>query len=330
MSTESSNGNLLRAFSELQEHHRQSGFVRDQLDSVQRYVFCHPEFSSRCLRVQYNPARALRFSGNGTQVPPQGMEVKHDGCFLCRENIRWQQRGTQLGYQLEINSHSYIAWMNPFPLLPGHLVVATADHVSQEWHLHPNGKLPVKRIIGDLTSLSARMPGYAGFYNGVDAGASIPDHMHYQFFQPPQEHRHFPLELEAIEARAAQPALGSWRLGRYPLETMHWHGPAGDTAEAASEWASIWAEHQTDLTQVTANIIAINDENSDLLSLFFVPRSRGRCRASCMSGLVGGLEVLGEMVFSSGEEKALLDSGRITYFDLEQVLAEVCTPLNMP
>ena len=42
------------------------------------------------------------------------------------------------------------------------------------------------------------------------------------------------------------------------------------------------------------------------------------------------LEVLGELVFSTPEEKALLESGQLNYFSLERVLTEVCTPLNMP
>ena len=66
------------------------------------------------------------------------------------------------------------------------------------------------------------------------------------------------------------------------------------------------------------------------MSLFFVPRDRKKRRVSGVSENVGGLEVLGELVFSSAEEQDLLESGQLDYFALEQVLAEIYTPLNMP
>lgn len=326
---ETESGDLRASFAALQAHQVNSGFIRGDLDAIERFSFCHPETDTRCLRIQYNPGRATRFRGAGIQSPPYRDSMKHDGCFLCRDNIRWQQQGSQLGYQVEVNENNYIAWMNPFPLLPDHIVMATEEHIGQEWSLHPDGEMEAAQIIADLVGLAARAPGYAGFYNGVGGGASIPAHMHYQFFRPPAEHRQFPLEVEAVAARKAKPAQSHWHLGNYPLEAVHWHGEANEIIEQATRWLAHWAAHQHRLPELTANILTLSEE-PDSVSLFFVPRDRKRCQASCMSGLVGGLEVLGELVFSTEEEKKLLDSGSLDYFNLEQVLAEVCTPLNMP
>ena len=327
---ESRTGDLRAVFTALYAHQLGTGFIRDDLDSVQRFSFCHPETDNRCLRIQFNPVRATRFGGAGIQSSPAHVTVKHDGCFLCPANIHWQQQGRQFGYDLEVNSRPFIAWMNPFPLLPGHLVLASKEHVSQEWSLHSGGQAEPGRILADVVELVARAPGYAGFYNGVNAGASIPEHLHYQLFRPPESHRHFPLELEAITARKEQPGNSQWHLGQYPVESMHWHGEPAKIIETATRWIDRWAANQERLPELTANILAISEERGGEVSLFFVPRDRKKRRVSGMSEKVGGLEVLGELVFSSAEEQDLLESGQLDYFALEQVLAEIYTPLNMP
>lgn len=323
-------GDLTASFDKFQAHQVGSGFIRGGLESVLRFNFTHPENHARQLRIQYNPERATRFRGAGRQVAPTDQVTVNEGCFLCRENISWQQEGRQLGFDLEVNTSAYTAWMNPFPLLPSHVVVASRQHRGQEWSLHPEGDLDPDRILSDLVSLAARLPGYAGFYNGVGGGASIAGHMHYQFFRPPPGHDQFPLEIAAIAARQEYPGQGAWRLGRYPLEAMHWHGSPEEVLARALPWVAYWADHQDRIEELTANILTLSDPDGPEISLFFVPRDRSRCQSSCMSGIVGGLEVLGELVFSTEEDKRLLDEGVLDYFNLEQVLGEVCTPLNVP
>jgi len=111
---------------------------------------------------------------------------------------------------------------------------------------------------------------------------------------------------------------------------MHWYGEPEQFIEQSTAWINRWAAHQSHLPGLTANILAISEEHSSKVSLFFVPRDRQKSQASGLSGKVGGLEVLGELVFSTPEERELLESGQVNYFSLEQVLTEVCTPLNMP
>ena len=65
------------------------------------------------------------------------------------------------------------------------------------------------------------------------------------------------------------------------------------------------------------------------VALYFVPRDRAKSQAEGYSGLIGGLEVLGEIVLSSPEEKARLSDGRIDYFTLEAALASVHTPMDV-
>lgn len=323
-------GGLGAVFTALQAHQLETGFIRDDLETVERFEFCHPEMGSRCFRIQFNPVRATRFQGAGIQSPPSRASQLHDGCFLCPANIQWQQQGRQFGYELEINGGTFIAWMNPFPLMPGHIVLASKQHLGQEWNLHPSGTLEPERIVAEITELVARAPGYTCFYNGVDAGASIPEHLHYQLFQPPRDHRRYPLEIEAMATRASHPGQPGWRLGKYPMESMHWHGEREEVIGQFGGWIRQWASHQDRLPDLAANIVAISEQQSENVSLFFVPRDRQKSQASGLAGKVGGLEVLGELVFSTDQEMDLVKSGELNYFNLEQVLSEIRTPLNMP
>lgn len=319
------NGNLDAALCELETHQKESGFIKMGLGAVERHNFQHPEDTSRFFRIQYNPERALRFGGSGITTPPPGTSVSNEGCFLCRDNIRWQQQGAEMGYEIHLGESSFYAWMNPFPLLPTHVVIATTEHTSQEWPVCEKGNLEVSGLLKDLVELSVRMPSYIGFYNGVNAGASIPGHLHFQFFKRPEDEPEFPLE------RVARQHVESGEQGiflkDYPLAVAMWTGEPQTVLGQVSEWIGEWAVRNRDRIQgLTANFIVSGDGPGDNITLFFVPRDRTKTHGDGMSGLIGGLEVLGELVFSSQEDKELLDAGKIDYSSLEKTLSSVRTP----
>ncbi len=318
-------GGLDAALRELESHQKESGFIKSDLAAVKRFSFSQPENSSRFFRIQYNPGRALRFNSSGYSSPPPGTSVRNGGCFLCRDNIRWQQQGTEIGYEIHMGETGYYAWMNPFPLLPTHVVIATREHTSQEWPVSEKGNLDVSRLLNDLVELARRMPSLIGFYNGVNAGASIPSHLHFQFFKRPQDEAEFPLE------GAARRHLESGEEGifvkDYPLAVAMWTGEPGTVLGQASEWIARWAGRNRErIHGLTANFIVSSENPGDGITLFFVPRDRAKTSGDGMSGLIGGLDVLGELVISSKEGKALLDAGKIDYFSLEKTLASVHTP----
>ena len=318
-------GGLDAALSELETHQKESGFIKADLAAVKRFSFSHPENSSRFFRIQYNPVRALRFNGSGVSSPPPGTSVRNEGCFLCRDNIRWQQQGTEMGYEIHMGETSYYAWMNPFPLLPTHVVIATREHTSQEWPVCEKGNLDVSELLNDFVELAVRMPSYIGFYNGVNAGVSIPSHLHFQFFKRPEDEPEFPLE------RAARWHLESGEQGiflkDYPLAVAMWTGEPRTVLGQASEWIAEWAGRNPDrIHGLTANFVVSSDNPGDSITLFFVPRDRAKTHDDGGSRLIGGFEALGELVVSSKEDKALLDAGKIDYFSLEKTLASVRTP----
>jgi diadenosine tetraphosphate (Ap4A) HIT family hydrolase len=317
---------LAAALLELETHHLNSGFIEDTLNQIERHTFYNPDDPTRYFHVQYNPRRALRFAGAGRNGTPSA--PRQNGCFLCRDNIEWQQQGAQLGYRVETGGRAYFALTNPFPILPGHIVIASTEHRTQEWRFHDDDGLDVAELIDDLVRLADRMPGHLGFYNGVDAGSSIPGHLHYQFVMRPNEEITFPLEV------AAQPigngGGGTGFAEHYPLAAVVWKGSVADVVARASDWMARWGErNRTRLDQLSANFIASRDSGDDELALYFVPRDRAKQRADGFSNIAGGLEALGEIVLSSPEEKALLHNGSIDYSKLEAALATLRTPLDI-
>ncbi|NNE84414.1 MAG: DUF4922 domain-containing protein [Alphaproteobacteria bacterium] len=322
-----SSAGLAAALHELETHHLNSGFIANSLHEIERRTFYHPHNSERYFRVQYNPRRALRFAGsdrNGTQMP-----VGEKGCFLCRDNIEWQQQGAQLGYRVETGERSYYALTNPFPILPSHIVIASTEHHTQDWRFRDENGLDIADLIDDLVRLADRMPGHLGFYNGVDGGASIPTHLHLQFVQRPDNATRFPLEVAARAVGGSAGTDGPSFVEHYPLDVAVWVGAPDDVVARASRWLTHWSDrNRVRLDKLSANIIASRDIGAEELALYFVARDRAKPRAEGFSGLAGGLEVLGELVMSSADEKDRLDDGSIGYFDIEAALASLRVSLD--
>lgn len=106
--------------------------------------------------VQLNPARAV---SNLAKVDSQS--IKERKCFLCEKNRPADQLSLEIipGWKILIN---------PFPILNHHLTIVGNEHLDQEF-------IPEVAIV-----LSKRLPGMTVFYNAEGAGASAPDHRHYQ------------------------------------------------------------------------------------------------------------------------------------------------------
>lgn len=317
---ERSDGGLGAALEALKSQQLERGFIKDDLHLLRRYRFAHPQDSERFFLVQYNPVRALRFQGSGKKTPPAGSTAKYDGCFLCPDNVVWQQGGREMGYEFGIDHIRYIAWMNAYPLMPVHCVIASQKHIPQAWCV--NGAavecLNIEKILADLVALSVRLPGFVGFYNGQGAGASIPAHFHFQFFKRPDLWPDFPLEVAARQSGIQ--AYGT--IKDYPLEVEYWRGDADVIVHSAYAWIRDWiARNAHQISSVSANIIATFDEAKNQSELYFVPRHHARSHSPEMSGTIGGVEVLGEMVFSSEADGQRLERGEIDYHTVERILS---------
>jgi hypothetical protein len=321
-------GSLAEALLALEEQQFDAGFIQDDLKSVIRFrLHQHPHDRTHIFIVQYNPKRALRFNGAGRKIPPPESVSLHNGCFLCRDNIRWQQQGVEMGYDIQTNSGTeYIALMNPFPLMPAHTIIATREHVPQSWlgKEDDESERRFEAILHDLLELSSRLPDFFGFYNGIGAGATIPGHFHLQFFQRPKGLGPFPLEMAASSRFHENQSFPVVRVIKdYPITSLYLYGEDQFVIEKAVERMGrlIRSEYKEALS---ANIIATPDTSKvNYFHLYVVPRNRFYSHAPGMVSMIGGLEVLGEVVFSTEIEKQQLDTGQVDYKSVEQILAAV-------
>ncbi len=112
--------------------------------------------------LQHNPAR---IGSTTASIDPDSIKARK--CFLCAEN--------EPPLQMRLNfdgrkGRGYNIQVNPYPIFPQHLVVASKTHQPQSiWHHYV-----------DMLDLAATYPAYTFFYNGPCCGASAPDHLHFQ------------------------------------------------------------------------------------------------------------------------------------------------------
>lgn len=141
--------------------------------------------------VQCNPARA-----RSTTAAVSREEVAKRPCFLCRKNRPERQLAGEAIQDYEI-------LINPYPILPVHFTIASREH-------RPQDGAPLEMV--DMLNM---MPSLCTFYNGASAGASAPDHLHFQAVLRSE----LPL-LHAVEERHAPgdaAARTSDSLGDFPM-----------------------------------------------------------------------------------------------------------------
>ena len=112
--------------------------------------------------LQHNPAR-LASAVAGTDADA----LKDAPCFLCRENLPREQMTMPFEGR---KGRKYRIQVNPFPIFPQHLVIASERHQPQSiWH-----------HFVDMLDMARSLSGFTVFYNGPESGASAPEHLHFQ------------------------------------------------------------------------------------------------------------------------------------------------------
>lgn len=125
----------------------------EALGATERRIERFGEFP---LIVQCNPARAI-----STEAKTDARSIAGRPCFLCRQNRPSVQHSI-----LEIGDFEML--VNPFPVFPVHFTVVCRKHVRQ------TGPTP------DMIEFAVNAPDLTVFFNGAKAGASAPDHLHFQ------------------------------------------------------------------------------------------------------------------------------------------------------
>lgn len=110
--------------------------------------------------VQNNPARI-----RSTAAKTDEKSLAERACFLCEKNRPAEQEG------VDLLGGKYLALVNPFPVLPMHFTVVGREHILQE----------ILPALQDFLEVSSELgPESALIFNGAKAGASAPDHVHFQ------------------------------------------------------------------------------------------------------------------------------------------------------
>lgn len=106
--------------------------------------------------VQFNPGRIRSATARIDKVTERP-------CFLCAGN-----RPTEQGSLCR--SRNMVVLENPYPVLEGHMTVASVAHLPQR--LYP--------LLEDMVQMAGTEGVDFAFYNGPYCGASAPDHAHFQ------------------------------------------------------------------------------------------------------------------------------------------------------
>lgn len=114
------------------------------------------------VKLQFNPSRVI-----STMAKVDKKTILGRKCFFCREN----RPPEQLAIKYTGSTTDYLVQVNPYPIFPKHLVIQSLEHTRQE--------IDSARV-EDMLSLAKLLQNYVVFYNGPNAGASVPDHFHFQ------------------------------------------------------------------------------------------------------------------------------------------------------
>ena len=110
------------------------------------------------LKVQWNPARMV---STGAKIDKES--IRQRPCFLCAKNRPEAQFTLPVDEKFDI-------LVNPFPILPAHFTIPAREHAPQR----------IADSFGEMFKLLSLYPEIMVFYNGPEAGASAPDHLHFQ------------------------------------------------------------------------------------------------------------------------------------------------------
>lgn len=256
-------------------------------------------------RVQFNPARMA-----STGAKTDARSISERTCFLCAEHRPACQTALPFGEDYEI-------LVNPFPIFPRHLTIASRRH-------EPQG---IGMRIGELLRLAEMLPAYTVFYNGAACGASAPDHAHFQ-----------------AGTRGFMPIDNHWRAwGRQ--EPAHHHtatlyaladAPRSTLVITATDMRHLMtlfgyilrcASPETGSVEPMLNLLAMYDDTDGVWTLIVFLRAKHRpaCYTAQGSGrlLVSPASVDMGGVFITPVEA---DFERITAAHIEQILSEVSLP----
>ncbi|NDV57390.1 DUF4922 domain-containing protein [Bacteroides sp. 519] len=127
----------------------------NNLDKLQERSLHVGEWTAK---VVFNPLRKISVTAT-----PDATPADKNVCPLCSMNRPPEQKS------LDFHGR-YTILINPYPIFRRHFTIIANQHIPQEIGVR----------FGDMLDLAREMEGYTILYNGPGAGASIPQHAHFQ------------------------------------------------------------------------------------------------------------------------------------------------------
>lgn len=278
------------------------------LDRVQTREVSVGDFG---VRLQFNPARAVSASAKVDKA-----SISSRPCFLCSSNRPQEQ------YALcpaEFRDLGFEILVNPFPIFPKHFTIACVEHQQQD-----------TVDLFAMADIAICLPGMVTFFNGSEAGASAPDHLHLQCgnidFLPVcdmLQHRRGQLMVSTSDYKAYYPDY-------LPMEAVHFVS-AGMTNQL-----KVWLDTLLPVCETTGmpslgkrNLLMWPDKDG-LLHTLFLPRRAHRPECYFASEADGHMLVSPGAVDMAGvlilpREK---DFQQISRFDIRKIYADVSFPFR--
>ncbi|MDD2689499.1 MAG: DUF4922 domain-containing protein, partial [Candidatus Omnitrophica bacterium] len=261
---------------------------------------------------QIGPFVKIYNSGLATKGIPvlASAQPVNDGCGLCYDNIKHTDPDEVFLPVVGAASGTiYEVYANYFPVFPDHFVIANRTHIEQRVN---------REEILDMLLLLSNMPSFRIFYNGKDAGASIPAHQHFQATT-----YRFPVEgyKGATNVLYTEEGITVSVLSDYPAKNFIVEGSVDKVAEFSAERARLLRDQNIDVDI----ILTYNPDSGMFRAIIFArPVKHYRFSDTCIL-TPGAPEMAGIIVISREENKDFFEA--LTEDSVRKILTEVT---NMP
>jgi hypothetical protein len=254
----------------------------------------HDDVADVDYRFRWMPHREIRFDvselerrgilnpdRDETGLFRDGRDPSGRHCFLCVRNIIVCNPLEEL-VPMRLAGRDYLAGANFAWIERNHFTVMSEEHIDQDFTPH---------VVEAMIELHRRTEGrFRVLYNGAQAGATIPWHLHYQITT-----ERMPVEGLPEGREAAYPAL----LRRIRIEES---GGA-----AAYDIAQEWIDRDPERHRI--NMLIAGPPDHPIVHVF---ARDARLTHAEVKGLMGGFEVCGDLVYGEPDKREIFERASAT------------------
>jgi hypothetical protein len=258
--------------------------------------------------IQHNPHRVLR----GLAVTPNPTPkhtIQYKGgipCFLCMDNIQVQWP-KEKGLPYTIDDIPLIFLPNLYPIFPLHFTVAADAHLPQVMN------------IPTLITLAKILPAHWIIQNGEGAGATNPEHFHYQTFLPTNLPHNLPITHYPTRPIIQKNSLQIDRL-IHPASIYRFQFKTMEESQAVTTILMEYLDHNPNHR---LNILATYCPNKAQWQLMAILRHTDRRTDLYRSGQPGYAEAAGIISTTTESHDRWIQNNLILY---TQLMADIATP----